>query len=255
MRIVQITDTHLIPHVGEKFLGVDTFLTLCKAVDKARSLKPQPDAFVVTGDIAEGGDAATYHRFREIFEEYPIAVFVVPGNHDDERVMAEVFRGSNIQTVDHAVIGECLCIFIDSHVHQKSHGFLNMASLQRVEALLKIHADMPAIISLHHPPFSPCPAPGCKLQGEDELMQILRTSSSPIAILSGHLHREIDETQGNIRLLTSPSTFAQCQHPIDGQSVDLTDFWGSHQMDMTRHGFRVLDFSEADKFQTEIHWT
>ena len=86
-------------------------------------------------------------------------------------------------------------------------------------------------------------------------MQILGNSSHPVTILSGHLHREIDETHDHIRLLTSPSTFAQCQHPIEWQNVNLNDFWESHQMDMTRQGFRVLDLSEAGKFQTEIHWS
>ncbi len=254
MRVVQFTDTHLVPQVGGKFLGVDTFSTLRRAVDKARSLSPLPDAFFVTGDIAEDGDAATYRRFGEIFLDPSAAVFAVPGNHDEKIVMEEVFRGTNIQTADHAVFGDCLCLFLDSHVHKKAHGFLSEKILKRAEQLLKIHSGKPVIVCLHHPPFSPCPAPGCQLRNEKELMQILQNTSSPVTILSGHLHREVDETQDHVRLLTAPSTFAHCEHPVEGQDVNLNDFWESHQMDMTRQGFRVLDLSKDGKLQTEIHW-
>lgn len=254
MRIVQFTDTHLIPDIGEKFLGVDTFLTLREAVEITKSLDPLPSAIIVTGDLAESGDAATYRRFREIFELLPIAVFVVPGNHDNELAMDDVFRGSNISCADHALIGRCLCLFLDSHVKGKPHGFLSAGTLKNIEALLKAHADKPVLVSLHHPISSPCPSLGCQLQNENELLQTLKHAAHPVTVLSGHLHREVDETKGHIRLLTSPSTFAQCEHPITDQNINLNDFWATHKMDMTLRGFRVLDLLESGQFKTDVHW-
>jgi 3',5'-cyclic-AMP phosphodiesterase len=254
VRIIQFSDPHLIPSVGEKFLGVDTFVTLRSSVEKAMSLTPLPDAFFVTGDIAESGDAETYARFRDLFAENVIPVFTVPGNHDDFEVMKEVFHGSKIETVDHFVLGDSLCIFLDSHIPNQGYGALGPEILQRVDFLLHTYSRKAVIISLHHPPFSPCPAPGCKLQGEEELMDILQKISQPVVILSGHLHRGVDESLGHVRLLTGPSTFAQCQHPTEGQNVNFNDFYASHQMDISRQGFRVLDFLNDGNIRTEIVW-
>ncbi len=254
MRIVQFTDTHLVSDSGEKFLGVDTFLTLSLATEIAMSLTPLPKVMIVTGDIAERGDSATYSRFREIFEPLSVPVYVVPGNHDDDLVMKNIFHGSNIKSTDHVVINDHLFIFVDSHVKAKPHGFLSAETLANVENLLKTHADKPVVISMHHPVSSPCPALGCQLQNESELLQALKHTHQVVTLLSGHLHKAIDESMGSIRLLTTPSTFAQCEHPEDGQYANLNSFWETHKMDTTRRGFRTLDFQDSSLFKTEIHW-
>jgi len=254
MRIVQFSDPHLLPARGETFLGVDTFLSLQKAVQLTQSLNPLPDAIFVTGDIAERGDAKTYQRFRDVLAAQPLPVFVVPGNHDNEEAMAEVFAGSHISFPRHAVLKDCLCLFLNSQVKEKSHGFLSMSTLQEVKELLKGHTTNAVLVSLHHPISSPCPALGCQLENETEFLAVLAESARPVTVLSGHLHREVDVTKGQMHFLTSPSTFAQCIHPTAEQQLDLNDFWASHKMDTTQHGFRILDRLPSGEFETSIHW-
>ena len=56
MRILQLSDTHLRGDHSLSFKVVDTRRCLDEAVAHLKSLAPQPDAIVITGDLADSGD-------------------------------------------------------------------------------------------------------------------------------------------------------------------------------------------------------
>jgi 3',5'-cyclic-AMP phosphodiesterase len=254
MRIVQFTDTHLIPDIGEKFHGVDTYLSLKKAFQVALALSPKPDAFFVTGDIAEDGSARTYERFKNIFASSTVPIFALAGNHDDPQAMSEVFANSNIQFVDEIALGDWFFVFVNSNVHHKSHGSVQAEDLLRIERAAKTHFAKWGLVSLHHPPCSPCPNHGCKLHNSDELLDLLSQLSKVKTVVSGHLHLEVDRVSRGIRMLTSPSTFALCKHPITEQQVRSENFWESHSLDQSKQGFRTIDLESNGTVSSKVHW-
>jgi len=254
MRIVQFTDTHLIPTKNGKLYGIDTYASLRLAFTKAMDLAQRPDAVFVTGDLTEDGARETYLRFKEIFEDSKLPVFVTPGNHDSIEVMKEVFAEGNIKVAFHAVFGEWVGIFLNSQAAGKAHGVITGDDMSAMEKVLSSAKGKSAVISFHHPPGSSCPAAGCKLKNADELAEFLRPYPEVKLILAGHLHMDVDQEYGNLRVLTSPSTFAQCVHPHVEQNANLEDFWASHRLDHSRQGFRIVDFFSSGIFSTELCW-
>ena len=253
MRIVQLTDLHLLPTSEASLHSVDPWLGLEEAMVRVLALTPRPAVVLLTGDIAEAGDAASYLRVRTFFEHLPFKVFALPGNHDDGAVMRESLRDSNIVCTSHAVVAECLFIFVDSTVEHASHGFISSQRLEHVAELLELHPNKAVVVALHHAMSSPCPSRGCQLLNADELLSQLQRSGRPMTVISGHLHCELDEQRGSLRLLTSPSTFAQCQHP-DGEPNSVPERSSPpHVLNPTRRGFRVLEV-EGTSTSTEVHW-
>lgn len=255
MRIVQFTDTHIIPNEGEVLHGVDSYLSLKKAFQDAMSLTPLPNLFLVSGDITEDGSVKSYKRFKRIFDDSNVPVYVVPGNHDDETKMKSVFENSIIHFKKNEIIDNWNFMFVNSRVPNKGYGRIRNSSLKEIENILADNPNRPTLVLLHHPPLSPCPSHGCKLENERPLLELLKKMSSTSIILSGHMHMEIARSEDNVSLLTAPSTFAYTNHPTpDQQDVDLDNFWKSHDLDIERQGYRVLDLDKSGKFETQVCW-
>lgn len=250
--MIQFTDTHLLPEVGLTLYGEDTFIALHRAVNKAISLNPTPDVFVVTGDISEDGSIGSYLRFKSIFLNTDIPVFVTPGNHDDLNAMRIAFKESNVEIGSYSDWEHWNGIFVSSQVPRESYGNIDTIAFQQLEASLERSKDRPIIVALHHPPLSDCPSTGCKLQNENAFLRLLAKFKNVRLVLSGHLHQEIEKDYSHIKILTSPSTFAQGHHPPISTTLDVEDFWASHSLDISKQGFRVVDLLASGEFKTEI---
>ena len=251
MRMIQFTDTHLLPENGTKLHGEDTFVALRRAVRSALSLKPPPDIIVVTGDIAEDGSIGSYIRFKSIFKDTDIPVLVTPGNHDDLDAMRTAFSGSNIEIGSYSEWKHWSGIFVHSQVVRASHGNINSISFKELEASLERSKNRPTMIALHHPPLSDCPSTGCKLQNDREFLKLISKFKNVKMILAGHLHQDIEKDYSHFKILVSPSTFAQGLHPEASTKVDVEDFWASHALDISKQGFRVVDLLASGEFKTE----
>src|SRR5688572_14955337 len=91
-RIVHLTDSHLVQ--SGICLGVDSFCTFQKVLQKVASLELPPELLIVTGDLADDGSQATYRRFRSALKDIKVPTYLVPGNHDLVSNMNLVFRNS-----------------------------------------------------------------------------------------------------------------------------------------------------------------
>jgi 3',5'-cyclic-AMP phosphodiesterase len=254
LRLIQFTDTHLIAEQGATLHGVDTYLSLKLCLNKALGLPKPIDAIVVTGDIAEDGSEKSYSNFKEIFENLKVPVYVMPGNHDDITKMQKVFQGTNIAVKSHALLGNWLLILCNSQVLGQSHGLVSENELASMCSLISQHSEKWVSIALHHPIQFPCPSPGCKIQNEEVLAEILMNFKNVRFVISGHVHSEFKKQHSHICYLATPSTFALCHHSNARQDVDINDFWKSHALDQSKKGFRVLDLNTDGKFDSEVHW-
>ena len=66
MRVVQITDIHMVATEGEKLLDIDPALALEKIVADILTLEQAPELLLATGDLAEHGDKPSYQRLQKI---------------------------------------------------------------------------------------------------------------------------------------------------------------------------------------------
>jgi 3',5'-cyclic AMP phosphodiesterase CpdA len=87
MRVLHITDCHVLPESGAKVYGVDTFRALQRVLTAALTLRNPPDLILATGDLSEDGSAGSYRRLRDALVGTGLPVYAIPGNHDSSQQM------------------------------------------------------------------------------------------------------------------------------------------------------------------------
>jgi Icc protein len=253
LRVVQVTDIHLLPEPGSKLYGVDTAIALQLVINAIAQLLPKPDLIIATGDLAEDGSNKTYSRLRKILAGTNLPVYVLSGNHDDSSAMQDALVSRNIKFVDKARLGGWFFVFVNSQAVGESYGFISPAEMSLLKANLEAAGDAPVMVALHHTPMPICLRANCQLQNAVELNNLLDGFRNVKAVIAGHTHIEAEEINGSYIRYTTPSTFAQVDH---GQATDSDtgDFWSSHTMDGSAHGFRVLDLMPDGEVNSQVYW-
>jgi 3',5'-cyclic-AMP phosphodiesterase len=254
MRVLQITDCHLLPEVGATIYGADTFRSLSRVLQSALALPERPDLVVATGDLSEDGSDASYKRLRQVLLLAGLPVYVIAGNHDSVEAMRRALIGGPICMEPCLDVGAWRVVFLNSKVAGASYGYLEQAELRRLAETLSADWERPAVICLHHSPIRPCPSTGCHLKNDDELIATLDSHPNARAVLAGHSHVELKRRVQHATLLTTPATSSQCVHAQTDESVDHEDFWSSHRFDASRHGFRMLSLDRDGRFKSSVHW-
>ena len=253
-RIAQITDLHLLPETGTMLYGVDTAVALEKVLRDMTSLSHPPELIIATGDLAEDGSSATYTRLRKILDEANVPTYVLPGNHDDSAEMRTCLTSEVVRFERLANKRGWAIVLVDSHVERKDYGHVADAELRVLERNLDTAGDLPVVVALHHTPDPRCPASDCQLTNANELIELLGRHPKVKCVIAGHTHTTVDHEREGLRLFTTPSTFAQVTHAQPGEAVDHEDFWASHQLDGTRHGYRLLDLLPDGEVRSEVRW-
>ncbi len=189
-RLVQLSDLHLTAHDGDARSEPELFGTLTGMNRVFRRLLRAPevrgaDAVLVTGDVTDRGDVASWRRF---WHELAAAgldgrCLVIPGNHDvcwlgvrlgSERErraqdLARLRAGLELGHQPHghpwarvlgggrvAVFGLDSCNAGNSTVLTNAVGTLGQRQLEKLARLLRRHRDVPVkVVALHHSPNIP----------------------------------------------------------------------------------------------------
>jgi Icc protein len=254
LRVLQITDLHILPRVRSAIYGTDSFESLRAVLGAALVLPEPPTLVVATGDLAEDGSEESYDRLRGPLLETGLPFYVLPGNHDSEDEMRSALVGGPIQTGPVVDIGSWRLVLLDSCVRGAPHGFLAASQLDLLTSALADDPSRPVLTCLHHGPARPCPASGCRLHNDDVLLGLLGSRPNARAVISGHAHTEIERHSEHVTLLTAPSTCSQGIHAQRGEPVDHEDFWASHRFDPSRYGFRMLTLLPGGELESAVHW-
>jgi Icc protein len=206
--IAQLSDPHI--RVGPD--DQNSARALANAVDSVLSLDPLPHAVLVTGDLAEGGTAAEYDRFRELIAPLPMPVHVLPGNHDDLD-----WAGPHSVTADGLRIVLC-----DTHRPGRDDGHLDLDWLAA-----ELARDEPAIVAMHHHPVP------IGIGGLDEiglpaseragLARLLERSPHVVRVVAGHVHRTAFATLGGRPVVTCASTNRQARLELGSPGFTIAD--------------------------------
>ena len=155
MKIIQLTDTHLMPP-GLLVNGVDPEAQLRAAVADIVARHADADLMVITGDLCNFGDPEAYALLREILEPVPFAVRLMLGNHDRRPEFVAVFpdqpRDTNghVQSFMDTAFGRLL--FLDSHEAGVIGGIYGPERMAWLDAALNGAGDLPVTVFIHHPP-------------------------------------------------------------------------------------------------------
>lgn len=210
MLIAQVTDIHIgfdRDHPNEPNLR-----RFRAVLDRLIHGPNRPDLLLLTGDLTEHGDEASYRILAKTIADCPFPVWPIVGNHDDRAAFGAALpqvlpRGGFFH---YAIEGSLPRIIMLDTLEPGRHGGAfceTRAGWLRDE--LAAYPDTPTIIAMHHPPIvsgidwmdSSASDPwfarfAGAVRGHDQIR----------AILCGHLHRPILTGWHGLPLLVCPSS-------------------------------------------------
>jgi 3',5'-cyclic-AMP phosphodiesterase len=212
--LAQLSD----PHIGAEWANGDPVAGLAAAVESVRSLRRQPEAVLVSGDLADNATDAEYDQVREILAPLNAPMYVLAGNHDDRRALHRHFGvpGANGEPVQYAVdLGPLRLVVVDTTRPGEEAGALDAERLGWLDAELATAPEAPTLVAMHHAPLvTGVPAlDECGLPAADRraLGEVLERHPQVRRLVAGHVHRMITAELGGRAVLTVPSTYVQAR--------------------------------------------
>lgn len=210
LQIVQITDMHIGKEANSSLLGMNTRESLESVLELVHRNHPDPDVVLVTGDIAQDGSVEAYRYFQQKMQAFTCPVFWFAGNHDHWPAMLDVVGGT--PALDRRFrAGTWQLVFLDSAVPEKVHGFLPARELDLLNEALTDAPDRHALVCFHHHPIDT----DCRwlnpigLRNRDAFFATIDRHPQVRGVVWGHVHQEMDQQRGEVRLLATPSTCVQ----------------------------------------------
>ncbi len=194
MKIVQITDTHLMPS-GISVNGVDPERQLRAAIDDILKRHADADLGVMTGDLCNFGDPEAYALLKDILKPVPFEMRLLLGNHDRRPEFRAAFpehpcdENGFIQSYVDTPFGPLL--FLDSHEPGVIGGHYGEDRMVFLDKALSEAGEQPATVFIHHPPMDCGIAHFQKIGMHDDgrLMERLSQHAPGIRhIVFGHIH-------------------------------------------------------------------
>jgi Icc protein len=237
MLIAQLSDPH-VTAAGRRLYGrVDSGAALRLAVSRIGSLRPSPDCVVVSGDLVSDGRADEYAQLAELLSPLAMPVHLLPGNHDDRRMLASAFAAAPARLRQQFAAAPLLCqridgpaadgepltlLLLDTLVPGEEGGEIGTAQLAWLDTACP--AADPALLFLHHPPFSTgiagMDAIGCR--GAERLADWLAAHRNVVALSCGHVHRAVFTRFAGIAATIAPSTAHQIALDLSGDAAALS---------------------------------
>jgi Icc protein len=217
--IAQISDLH-IKRPGTLAYGrVDTAKALECCVVTLNELNPAPDLVVISGDLADTSTVEEYEHLGHLLAPLNLPLAAVPGNHDSRELMRAAFpladyafsAGPLNQRIE---IDDLVLLLLDSSVPGQPHGELDEPTLRWLDAALTSAPERPALLFLHHPPFTTgiWHMDRQNLLNAGELAPIIRRHPRVQLLAAGHVHRATLTTFAGV-----PTTIC----PAPNHAVDL----------------------------------
>lgn len=224
--LVQLSD----PHVGADWGDGDSDARLAAAVESVRALDPNPDAVLVSGDLADHALDDEYQRFRELLAPLEAPLYVLPGNHDDRLALRRHFGvpGADDGPVQYAAdLGPLRVVVLDSKRPGEDRGELGASRLAWLDATLAADPRTPTLVALHHPPLViGIPAfdvIGLPPDDRRALGDVIEAHPQVRRIVAGHVHRAVTAELGGRPVVAVPSTYVQGRLEFGADEVQLSN--------------------------------
>src|SRR3954451_11810052 len=224
--LVQLSD----PHIGAEGADRDPAAGLAAAVEAVRAMRPQPDAVLVSGDLADHAADAEYERVGELLAPLRAPGYVLPGNHDGRGALRRHFAlpGADAEPVCYSVdLGPLRLVVVDSTLPGEDAGALDEERIAWRDGVLAAAPEQPTLIAMHHPPLlTGVPAwdeIGLADASRRSLGEVVERHRQVRRIVAGHLHRTIAGELAGRSVLTVPSTYVQGRLELGSHALQLAD--------------------------------
>ena len=228
MLLAQLSDLHVMPKGEYAYGRVDTAGMLREAIAHVNRLDPQPDAVLLTGDLADKGQREAYANLREILADLLTPYYVIPGNHDELAEFRRAFADQTYLPATGPFIQYTIetlplrLVALDSVVPGRTRGSLCDERLEWLDRTLAGRPKDPTLVMLHHAPFV------TGLQHMDEvgmdrseaLEAVIVRHPQVERVLCGHVHRSTQIRFGGTIASSCPSTAHQAALDLRANGAD-----------------------------------
>ena len=252
IEILHITDCHLSASPDADLLGVNTRDSFEAVLNRTKADQIEPNLLLLTGDLAQDGSKTAYQVLKQQLKNYKCPAYWFPGNHDNRLNMrAAVGNGSELEKI--VRIGSWQIVLLDSLVEGKVHGRLAQPELNCLEQALNERPELHTLVCLHHHPVSINShwLDQIGLHNRDAFWSVIDQASNVKAVLWGHIHQQIDECRGNIKLMASPSTCIQFLPESDDFAVENIAP-GYRRLKLFPDGSIETSVTRADAFEFKV---
>jgi 3',5'-cyclic AMP phosphodiesterase CpdA len=156
MKIVQVTDTHLVG-AGQSVYGIDPRARLDACFADINARHGDAAFCVLSGDLTDRGEAGAYRELRHALSALRVPYHVMIGNHDSRQTLLEVLPETPadpngfLQCALDTPAGRVL--LLDTVEAGRHAGAYCEARADWLAARLDEAGDGPVYIFMHHPPF------------------------------------------------------------------------------------------------------
>ncbi|MXY50714.1 MAG: phosphodiesterase [Gemmatimonadetes bacterium] len=251
MRIVQLSDPHIVPAEQQPVHGQDTLERFRAAVNAVNRLSPSPDLVVMTGDQSNDGTEASYRALKDILTRLRFPCHMALGNHDYRPVFRMIMleeTGADSAPYYYSLNRSGYRIIVlDTQDEGEVSGRLDDDQLDWMEQ--ELATGLPSVICMHHPPVPVGVAwmDELILLDNERFLHICGAAAALRLILCGHVHHDFRMDLGCATVLTAPSVGLQFRKdPVirpDGSRVIATD---------EPAAFRIVDI-DGPRWKTSIH--
>jgi Icc protein len=222
--LAQLSD----PHIGAEWADGDPAAGLAAAVESIRSMRQQPDAVLVSGDLADKATDAEYEQVRKLLAPLRAPLYVLPGNHDDRRALHRHFGvpGADGDPVQYSVdLGPLRLVVLDTTRPGEDPGALDAERLGWLDAELATAPELPTLLAMHHPPLvTGVPAwdeHGLPATDRRALGEVVERHRQVRRLVAGHVHRTITAELAGRTVLTVPSTYVQARLNLGSEEIEF----------------------------------
>lgn len=255
LRVLQLTDPHLMADPAGELLGVNTRDSLDAVIAQVqRDVAHEgigPDLILATGDLAQDSSEEAYQVLYRKLAQFPCPALWIAGNHDDSRLLARIAGAEAGRK--HLVMGGWQFVMLDSSVPRKVHGELNPDELAFLENTLAANPSLPTLICLHHHPIDIGSGwmDNIGLRNREAFWRVVDRFPQVSAVLWGHIHQELDQSRHRVRLLATPSTCVQFKRGSDGFALEPLAP-GYRWLELSANGEMATEVRRATGFQFEL---
>jgi Icc protein len=246
LRLLQLTDTHLMADPAARLRGVATQPSLAACLARARRLHLPVDAIVVTGDLVQD-DPAAYGALELTLDRLDAPILLVPGNHDAPDELRRQLAHEPFQVGGTRDLGNWTIVLLETWFDgsMDGEGQLGDAQLEKLDATLAGQEDRHVLIAMHHPPIA-MEASGLDALGLLDAPAFLATIDrhpQVRGIAWGHAHQALDVYRGERRLMCTPSTCMQFKPRVAGFVTDERP-----------PGYRIIELHDDGGLASEVVW-
>lgn len=243
LKLIQLTDTHIVTDPKGTLYGVSTEDSLEQVLDHIQQTGIDADALLVTGDLVHDDGELAYRKLEQMLSRLNLPTHYIAGNHDDAVVLHQCLPNSPASGIYLVEMHDWLVIMLDSAVPGKVEGYLPATTLAALDSVLGLNQDRHVLIAVHHHPVNTGSdwMDRIGIANADEFVALLKQHANVRLVINGHIHQLLHVEVGHFTVLGTPSTCAQFKPGMNQAGIDDAP-----------PGYRYLELHEDGAFTTEV---